>query len=85
MSSLRYAFDFTADGTWDVQDLEVPQLVHTYAAPPPHLVRVGVTDLWSGVMTDGIFPIGDDRVGTPNLPPSLDDVRVQSALEGAWN
>ncbi|MEE2787002.1 MAG: PKD domain-containing protein [Myxococcota bacterium] len=81
-SSLRYAFDFTADGTWDVQDLESPQLLHTYATPPPHLVRVSVTDLWSGQVVDGLFPIGDSRAGTPNLPPSLDDVRVTVGARG---
>ncbi|MBV70676.1 MAG: hypothetical protein CMH52_04935 [Myxococcales bacterium] len=80
--SLRYSFDFDADGVWDLEDSESPQVVHTFGSVGRHPVGVRVLDPWSNRHIDAVYVVGDDRVGTPNLAPQINSVVVDVAPGG---
>ena len=43
---------------------------------------VRVRDPWSGRAVDAVYVVGDDRDGTPNLPPVIDSVAIDVAPGG---
>ncbi|MEE2758175.1 MAG: PKD domain-containing protein [Myxococcota bacterium] len=79
---LRYSFDFDADGVWDLENSESPQIVHTFGAVGRRPVGIRVLDPWSNRHVDGVYVVGDDRVGTPNLPPQINSVAIDVAPGG---
>ena len=79
---LEYSFDFDADGQWDLENTLNHQVVHTFGAVGRYPVGVRVRDPWSGRTVDAVDVVGDDRDGTPNLPPVIDSVAIDVAPGG---
>ena len=79
---LEYSFDFDADGQWDLENTLNHQVVHTFGAVGRYPVGVRVRDPWSGRAVDAVYVVGDDRDGTPNLPPVIDSVAIDVAPGG---
>lgn len=82
---LRYAFDFDGDGVWDSIDQPGNFTLHTYARPDEYRTRAQVTDTWSGATVEAELVVGrpgGDNPNDRNLPPSIDDLRVEMGPAG---
>jgi MYXO-CTERM domain-containing protein len=74
---LVYSFDFENDGSWDFEDQAAASATHQYAAPGDYMVRVRVTDPWSGTSVEDVVEITLEPWVIDNRGPVIHAVDVQ--------
>ncbi|MCA9545374.1 MAG: hypothetical protein KC613_13310, partial [Myxococcales bacterium] len=73
---LRYSFDFNGDGNPEVADSPMASAAFTYIAPGRFLVRVTVTDSWSGASVEDTVVVEYQQVGGLNNDPVIEGIQV---------
>lgn len=73
---LVYSFDFENDGELDVNNQPGNSIVHSYAEAGDYVIRVKITDTWSGnVIQEGLELTLDPWIGE-NGAPVIGDVQI---------
>ena len=80
---LRYSFGFGAGDTFDINSQVANDTVHSFDAPGSHLIRVRVTDTWSGGFAEAATTVEIDGWLADNQPPVIREVVVSVGRRGA--
>ncbi len=80
---LRYAFDFDADGVWEVEDRSSSSANHSYPEPGSYTVVLRVTDTWSGASVQQELALEIEAWEQENRAPELRRVELRPGVRGA--